>query len=669
TAAFYILTIRTLNLQYYATSAVSPAKRQTMSGFSGGIKCNVPQLRVRTGKELNIGFSWLRSSNPLNVISLGILQQNGVPMVAAVAYLSISQMHKSLREFPLITAYSHASIAYLHNVVASFNCDSASVSVGIANYYARSDHVHPLNITTTIPFSDSASGSVGTANNYARSDHSHPFNITTAIPPQDGASGSVGTTNYYARNDHSHAINVETNASNIPIVNGVGANGTSAFYARQDHVHPQQLTYDGNVILTKFIKTGRTNNDILLANGDTKKSVLASKSYQVIEQPQYIKLCTFIALNATTDNSIELKINIRTGFGQIQFNQHWTQDIGIDKYQYLFIPSLSSGLNSAWIIYFGSSVDRYGELWCKIDDYTYNTYIYEMKVNAFQGNITNILSTDCQSSLPTGYSCIQQLIANSYGSMQVNPTTNQFSQGIRIARSTNSNYSGIFLGCDPLSTTGSLQDQWNIVNTPTGQFRIGVNDQITENNQGLMISNDGSTLSFNGNQFVDLATNQVIAAKKIFTAGLDSGNIQINPTATGYDDGLRISRSEESTGGSSLTLGCSRFSNTGAIAGQWQIFTPPSYYVNNPLGITLQLGFDSSETNRGLYISADGNTLSFNGQIIAGTGAPVGSVNYSAGNPILWGVRSLGTDGGINTDGTAVFWRDHALQFDPYYPG
>ncbi|KAA6359573.1 MAG: hypothetical protein EZS28_044900, partial [Streblomastix strix] len=141
---------------------------------------------------------------------------------------------------------------------------------GYSTEYSRGDHVHPLNVTSTIPISDSASGSVGTTNYYARNDHSHPLNITTSIPPQDSVSGSVGTTNYYARNDHSHPINVETNASNIPVVNGVGANGTSALYARQDHVHPQQLTYDGNVTATKFIKTGGTVNDILLANGDTK---------------------------------------------------------------------------------------------------------------------------------------------------------------------------------------------------------------------------------------------------------------------------------------------------------------------------------------------------------------------------------------------------------------
>ncbi|KAA6368982.1 MAG: hypothetical protein EZS28_035492, partial [Streblomastix strix] len=142
-------------------------------------------------------------------------------------------------------------------------------TAGISTEYSRGDHVHPLNITSTKPPSDSASGSVGTTNYYARNDDSYPLNIITSISPQDSASGSVGTTNYYARSDHSHPINVETNASNIPIVNGVGANGSSAFYARHDHVHPQQLTYDGNVIATKFIKAGGTASEVLCANGDT----------------------------------------------------------------------------------------------------------------------------------------------------------------------------------------------------------------------------------------------------------------------------------------------------------------------------------------------------------------------------------------------------------------
>ncbi|KAA6364053.1 MAG: hypothetical protein EZS28_040419, partial [Streblomastix strix] len=48
-------------------------------------------------------------------------------------------------------------------------------------------------------------------------------------------------------------------------------------------------------------------------------------------------------------------------------------------------------------------------------------------------------------------------------------------------------------------------------------------------------------------------------------------------------------------------------------------------------------------------MSADGKTLTFNGSVFAGTGmtgrASSGSVNYFAGNPIIWGVNSVGTEG------------------------
>ncbi|KAA6364056.1 MAG: hypothetical protein EZS28_040417 [Streblomastix strix] len=71
---------------------------------------------------------------------------------------------------------------------------------------------------------------------------------------------------------------------------------------------------------------------------------------------------------------------------------------------------------------------------------------------------------------------------------------------------------------------------------------------------------------------------------------------------------------------------------------------------------------DYGNDDRGLRISAEGNTLSFNGCVIAGTGtstgASNGSVNYSAGNPILWGLNSVDTNGGFYSDGPKLYWRD-----------
>ncbi|KAA6363985.1 MAG: hypothetical protein EZS28_040487, partial [Streblomastix strix] len=99
----------------------------------------------------------------------------------------------------------------------------------------------------------------------------------------------------------------------------------------------------------------------------------------------------------------------------------------------------------------------------------------------------------------------------------------------------------------------------------------------------------------------------------------------INPTTANYSQGLRISR---------CGAGC---------------------------GLTIGLSNESGAANRGLRISADGNTLNFNGSVIAGAGATNGasngSVNYSAGNPILWGVNSVVTEGGFYNNGPKIYWR------------
>ncbi|KAA6404263.1 MAG: hypothetical protein EZS28_000221 [Streblomastix strix] len=81
-----------------------------------------------------------------------------------------------------------------------------------------------------------------------------------------------------------------------------------------------------------------------------------------------------------------------------------------------------------------------------------------------------------------------------------------------------------------------------------------------------------------------------------------------------------------------------------------------------PQSLVIAVASQASDITRGLQISADGNTLSFNGSVITGTGATYRassseSVNYSAGNPILWGVNSVDTNGGFYSDEPKVYWR------------
>ncbi|KAA6392578.1 MAG: hypothetical protein EZS28_011895 [Streblomastix strix] len=160
-------------------------------------------------------------------------------------------------------------------------------SAGVSTEYSRGDHQHPLQVSTVLPAKDTATGEVGEANIYARSDHTHHVNLSNDIPLKDTATGTGGTSNLYASAKHQHPLNVDPNSVIVPLVNATAAaNGTSDYYSRNDHVHPQQLTYDGNVTATKFIKTGGTNQQILLVDG-TNKSIIdfntsvAPREYQI----------------------------------------------------------------------------------------------------------------------------------------------------------------------------------------------------------------------------------------------------------------------------------------------------------------------------------------------------------------------------------------------------
>ncbi|KAA6384672.1 MAG: hypothetical protein EZS28_019801 [Streblomastix strix] len=428
--------------------------------------------------------------------------------------------------------------------------DSGTGVAGTSTQYSRGDHQHPLQVSDVLPSKDTSVGTIGSASTYARSDHQHPIQTVDTIPVSDSADGSYGTVESYARNDHSHPINVQTNASIVPIVNRVGNNGTSAYYSRHDHVHPQQLTYDGNVTATKFIKSGGTNQQILLADGSTTPLVLAQKQYYVAGTTTYIKLCTFNAYIQPSSTSVEFTINCRSGFGLIQFNQSYSSN-GLSAYQYKPQINFDYGMQACYIVYFGTDADKYGELQAKLDAWSNSLIIKQTNQSQDTVPLANVLNTDATGALPTGYSSMFTLYPNTYNTpFQINPSTTGHSQGIRLSR----NYGGcgIYLGVDPNQASGMIDNQWSI-NTP-------------------------------------------------------------------YSD-----------------------------------------YGQNPLGLTIALTSEQYTANRGLRISADGNTLSFNGSVIAGTGTTGsdsnGSVNYSAGNPILWGVNSVGTEGGFYSDGAKVYWR------------
>ncbi|KAA6356757.1 MAG: hypothetical protein EZS28_047716, partial [Streblomastix strix] len=355
-----------------------------------------------------------------------------------------------------------------------------TATAGISTEYSRGDHVHPLNITTTtIPISDSASGSVGTANYYARSDHSHPINITTTIPPQDSASGSVGTTNYYARNDHSHPINVETNASNIPIVNGVGANGSSAFYARHDHVHPQQLTYDGNVTATKFIKTGGLASEILCANGDTTTiDNKISRQYNA-SSGGWIRLCNFPAGASVGSPFIEFKIySAYNAVQTIKLVPYYTVN-GINTVYGIFTApvkvssyyDIEQGVNQLFHNHSGSGTSAIYSAYVRLESAGTVTIVVSDQSTYYTNRVTEILTQDVVqgvsngTQIPITYDLANGGIINN--TIQVNPigrTYTTFNNGIRIGNY-NTEYSSLYLGCSTSAINTTQTGQWEISKT------------------------------------------------------------------------------------------------------------------------------------------------------------------------------------------------------------
>ncbi|KAA6382785.1 MAG: hypothetical protein EZS28_021688 [Streblomastix strix] len=108
----------------------------------------------------------------------------------------------------------------------------------------------------------------------------------------------------------------------LPIVNGTASAGISTSYSRGDHIHPQQLTYDNNITATKFIKTGETNQQILLADGTNKaitdfNTSIAPRAYQIDPADGMQWMYFAIKWNLRIQNGYNRRFEV-TQLGQVQ---------------------------------------------------------------------------------------------------------------------------------------------------------------------------------------------------------------------------------------------------------------------------------------------------------------------------------------------------------------
>ncbi|KAA6370897.1 MAG: hypothetical protein EZS28_033577 [Streblomastix strix] len=184
---------------------------------------------------------------------------------------------------------------------------------GVSTEYARGDHQHPLQLSTVLTTKDTAVGEIGTATTYVRSDHTHHVNLSNSVPKKDIGTGTAGSSNIYAKSEHQLPLNIYPTSANVSLINATaGAIGTSDYYCRNDHIHPLQLTYDGNVTATKFIKAGGLATEVLCAKGDT--TTIDSKLSRIYSSRSggYIRLCVFPTGTSTGAPYIQFLVTCNT---------------------------------------------------------------------------------------------------------------------------------------------------------------------------------------------------------------------------------------------------------------------------------------------------------------------------------------------------------------------
>ncbi|KAA6364629.1 MAG: hypothetical protein EZS28_039843, partial [Streblomastix strix] len=233
--------------------------------------------------------------------------------------------------------------------------------------------------------------------------------------------------------------------------------------------------------------------------------------------------------------------------------------------------------------------------------------------------VTEILTQDIVSSISGSQTQIPMSFNLGTGGiigdiLQVNPLSRSYGSygnGIRIGNSNSDLTASLYLGCVKTTINTTQAGQWEISKTSDNALTINPSSlRKADHSVGLSINGDSSIIQFNGNELVNVGTDQTInGIKKI------NNVLQVNPTNTGdYTEGLRISRSTNNQW-SNIQLGCDTNQINGFIDNQWLVGTPGGDFLN-PLGFVIVKAGQQMTANRGLMISADGNTLTFNGRVL-----------------------------------------------------
>ncbi|KAA6353951.1 MAG: hypothetical protein EZS28_050522, partial [Streblomastix strix] len=175
-------------------------------------------------------------------------------------------------------------------------------------------------------------------------------------------------------------------------------------------VHPQQLTYDGNITATKFIKTGGLATEILCANGDT--TTIDSKLSRTYNGSAggWIRLCNFPAGASVGSPFIEFKVYSSYNAVQtIRLVPYYTVN-GINTVYGIFTAptkvssyyDIEQGVNQLFHNHSGSGTSAIYSAYVRLESAGTVTIVVSDQSTYYTNRITEILTQDVVQGVANG---------------------------------------------------------------------------------------------------------------------------------------------------------------------------------------------------------------------------------------------------------------------------
>ncbi|KAA6353626.1 MAG: hypothetical protein EZS28_050847, partial [Streblomastix strix] len=272
-------------------------------------------------------------------------------------------------------------------------------------------------------------------------------------------------------------------------------------------------TYVGNVTATKFIKAGGLASEILCANGSG-----------------WVRLCVFPAGASVGSPFIEFKLYSAYNAVQITRLQLYYTVNGITTVYGIFTAPtrvtsyylIDNGANQLFHTHTGTGTATIYSAYIRLEIVSSITVVITDQSTYYTNRITQELTQDAVSTVPTG---TQIPINYNYGyerfmqnTLYVNPTDRtkgNYNNGIRIGSYVSE--SSIQLACSNSTISGIVAGQWEISKSIDDAPTINPSSlRQADHSVGLSINSDSSIIKFNGNELVNVGTDQTINGRKAF---------------------------------------------------------------------------------------------------------------------------------------------------------